>query len=134
MQKMDQDFTNLDKIAGKYMMDPTEEIENAHIIDWHSLQIFKHKSKVPSLLELGNGYNEDYFSTVTDNHHIVEAVPSVIKHFKTKNLSFMGTVHMGFMQTLDDLQSNLIVVLKVGLSFPDLCIAILFKLILPKSA
>jgi len=134
MQKMDQDFTNLDKIAGKYMMDPTEEIENAHIMDWHSLQIFKHKSKVPSLLELGNGCNEDYFSTVTDNHHIVEAVPSVIKHFKTKNLSFMGTVHMGFMQTLDDLQSNLIVVLKVGLSFPDLCIAILFKLILPKSA
>ncbi|MDA9032482.1 hypothetical protein N9H75_04505 [Amylibacter sp.] len=131
---MDQDFTNLDKIAGKYMMDPTEEIENAHIMDWHSFQIFKHKSKVPSLLELDNAYNEDYFSTVTDNHHIVEAVPSVIKHFKTKNLSFMGTVHMGFMQTLDDLQSNLIVVLKVGLSFPDLCIAILFKLILPKSA
>ena len=245
---MDQDAASLDKVAGKYMLDPTEEIENFHVMDWYPQRIFKHTGKVSCLVELGlgHGYTVDYFSRMTDDHHIIEGAPSVIKHFKTKNPSFKGTVHqgffetfktekkfdliimgfvlehvenpqevlsyykklltengkiyvvvpnaksmnrrlgvemgmidniydlnetdhqlghlrnfcretlrktveasgfevaceegvylkplpLGFMQTMDDFQSNLIAMLKVGVDFPDLCVALLFELTLPKS-
>jgi SAM-dependent methyltransferase len=112
---------NLDELASKYMLDSSVEIENALIMDWYPRRIFKRTGRVASLLELGlgHGYTVDYFSEMTEDHHIIEGAESVISHFNGKDTSFKGAIHHAYFETFEPDQKYDVIVMGFVLEHVD---------------
>jgi len=85
---------NLNSFASQYKPEASTEIENNLILKWYPQRICARIKNVSSILELGlgHGYSAKIFSSVCDNHVILEGSDIIIDRFKENTPNFNGKI------------------------------------------